>query len=340
MVARVFRVAVALVIGLAVTHGQASLRAQDSGKTSDDALDSLLQKLTGPGNGPAAKPGTPTRKAQPTRAKSQTGRSAEGSKNAGGGGASKSKSSSGASGKTGKPSGRKASTIAPKDQAIDDLLEKLGETKDTPSPEERPRTRPVEEPGEPSEAAKPNPAKPSPAKLGGKDKDIDERLEELAGRRKKRRPAGDERSGPIGEIIKEMRDVEKRLGKPDPSEDTQNKQKQIVRHIDTLIEKVRRSESTMGKLMARRMRQQSGQEKGREPGDQTGALARGAPPMKPAKPSAQHSTAGGKDIWGHLPAELRQVMENSFKEEGLSAKAEMISRYFLSIGKGKLVREE
>ncbi len=29
--------------------------------------------------------------------------------------------------------------------------------------------------------------------------------------------------------------------------------------------------------------------------------------------------AGGKDIWGHLPEELRQEMINVFKEEGLPA---------------------
>ena len=73
------------------------------------------------------------------------------------------------------------------------------------------------------------------SKLGGKDKEIDARLEELAGRKRKRQGADDEqRSGPIGEMIKEMRDVEKRLGKPDTSEDTQAKQKQIVKRIDTL----------------------------------------------------------------------------------------------------------
>ena len=136
-----------------------------------------------------------------------------------------------------------------------------------------------------------------------------------------------------------MRDVEQRLGKPDPSEDTQAKQKQIIKRIDTLIEQVRQSGSSAGRLTMRR-RQQPGNQPGQQPGDQPGALARGAGPMKPAKPTSQHSTAGGKDIWGHLPAELRQVMENSFKEDALGSKAELISRYFLSVGKGKLVREE
>ena len=33
-------------------------------------------------------------------------------------------------------------------------------------------------------------------------------------------------------------------------------------------------------------------------------------------------------------------MDNTFREMPLSSKAELISRYFLSINKGKLVREE
>ncbi len=224
--------------------------------------------------------------------------------------------------------------VAPKDQELDSLLEKLGETKDAPSSEGRPSgPGGAEEPKQ-----KPRPDKPSPPKLGGKDKDIDERLEEYTGRRKKR-PAGDEkRSGPVGEIIKEMRDVEERLAKPDTSGDTQNRQKQIVKRIETLIELVRQSGGSAMGFRVRRVRQPGQQ--GQQPGDQTGALARGAPPMKPAKPTGQHANAGSKEVWGHLPAELRQVMENSFKEAELATKAELISRYFLSVSKGKLVREE
>lgn len=62
--------------------------------------------------------------------------------------------------------------------------------------------------------------------------------------------------------------------------------------------------------------------------------------MKPDKPTSQHSTANGKDIWGHLPDELRQMMESTFKEAALEAKRELIDRYFLSVAKGKPVREE
>ncbi len=225
-------------------------------------------------------------------------------------------------------------SVAPKDQAIDDLLEKLGETKETPAPDERPRGQGAGEPKDKSPDQT-----PGQAKLGGKDKDIDERLEEYTGRKKKRPPGDEQRTGAIGEIIKEMRDVEQRLGKPDPTADTQNKQKQIVKHIETLIEQARQSGSSGSRLVLRRVRQ-PGQPGGQQPGDQQGALARGAPATKPLKPTSQHSTASGKEVWGHLPEELRQVMENSFKESGLTSKAELISRYFLSVGKGKVDRAE
>ena len=116
-------------------------------------------------------------------------------------------------------------------------------------------------------------------------------------------------------MIKEMRDVEQRLGKPDPSEDTQKKQKQIVKRIETMIEQAKQSGSSGGRMVIRRV-PQPGQQPGQQPGDQTGAQARGAPAMKPAKPTTQHSTANGKDVWGHLPDELRQMMESTFKEIG------------------------
>jgi hypothetical protein len=229
-----------------------------------------------------------------------------------------------------------AGAVAPKDQAIDDLLEKLGATKDEPAPDDRPRRPGGSE--EPRDAAQQ--PKAGQAKLGGKDKDIDERLKEYTGRRKKRAADDEERGGTIGEIIKEMRDVEQRLGKPDPSEDTQNKEKQIVKHIQELIEQVRQSGGGSGTRFVLRRVRRPGRQPGQQPGQEQGALARGAGPMKPAKPTSQRSTAAGKDIWGHLPPELQQVMDASFREMGLSSKAEMISRYFLSITKGKLVREE
>lgn len=325
----------ALTLILAVAGGPRAW-SQESGKSKDAVLDSLIEELAKPDDKPSSKPDK--KKADPSKKEStKTAKPKDGT----GAAESKQKAAKGSAGQTSKPAAPKPKTSAAvpsQDQELDSFLEKLGETKDTPTPEDHPRSS---APGEGEQQPK-QPAggqKPDPAKLAGKDKDLDERLEEISGKKKKKRSSDEQRPGAVGEIIKEMRDVEQRLGKPDTSEDTRTKQKQIVRKIDTLIEQVKKSGSSAGRLTLRRVRQ-PGQQPGQQPGDQQGALARGAGLMKPAKPTSQHSTAGGKDIWGHLPAELQDVMEAAYKEQSLTTKAELISRYFLSVAKGKPVREE
>jgi len=307
--------------------------SQEKGERKDDALDSLIEQLAKPKDAGSAQPSRRSdSKAATEPARPRSPRSGSNETRSKAAAQADDKAAAGkAKGAVKKPS---SATVAPKDQELDSLLEKLGESKDSPSSEESPSG-----PGgtdQPKQS--PRPDKPSPPKLGGKDKDIDDRLEEYTGRRKKRSAADEKRSGPVGEIIKEMRDVEQRLAKPDTGGDTQNRQKQIVKRIETLIELVKQSGGSGMGFRIRRVRQPGQQ--GQQPGDQTGALARGAPPTKPAKPTSQHANAGSKEVWGHLPPDLRQVMENSFKEADLATKAELIDRYFLSVSKGKLVREE
>ena len=57
-------------------------------------------------------------------------------------------------------------------------------------------------------------------------------------------------------------------------------------------------------------------------------------------PSNRHSLAGGKEVWGHLPPELRQEMENVFKEDALPTKQDLIRRYYMSVARRKVVRGE
>jgi hypothetical protein len=307
--------------------------SQESRKSKDDALDSLIEQLGKPKDAGGTQ--TPGRhesdQATGSRGGRSDGESAPGPRSKTAAGASDKPAADKPAKAAAKKSGKGA--VAPKDQELDSLLEKLGESKDAPTSD----GPPAGSGSEPDAKEQARPGKPSPPKLGGKDKEIDDRLEEYTGRRKKRPPADEKRSGPVGEIIKEMRDVEERLGKPDTGGDTQNRQKQIVKRIETLIEQVRQSGGSAMGFRVRRVRQPGQQ--GQQPGDQTGALARGAPPTKPTKPTGQHSNAGSTAVWGHLPAELQQVMDNSFKEVELATKADLIIRYFNSVGKGKLVRE-
>jgi hypothetical protein len=323
-----FVFALALMISVS---GAGRIWAQEKAKTKDDALESLLKELDEPEKA-ESKSDKPAK-----TAKSKAGSSAEKAKESSRLSSGTDKTGKAADDTAGKPATKssQAGKVSPKDQALDELLGKLGETKDEPTPEERPRNgHPGGEPPPPSGAEKSR-----ADKLGGKDKDLDERLEELTGRKKKRPPSDQERGGQVGEMIKEMRDVEQRLGKPDPSEDTQKKQKQIVKRIETMIEQAKQSGSSGGRMVIR-MVPRPGQQPGQKPGDQTGAQARGAPPMKPAKPTTQHSTANSKVVWGHLPDGLSQEMEASFKELPLELQKELIDRYFLSVSKKKLVREE
>lgn len=308
--------------------------AQEPGKNSDDALDSLLQKLEKADKAvqeskPADEGTSPGKDDKPSEAKP------------------KAPTSTPAPGGEAKPSDKEsAGKVSAKDKEIDELLEKLGETKDQPSPDERrpggaANGEPPKRPGSGGPGKEKSKDKEKAPGLQGKDKDLDERLEELTGRKKKRnnRERGEGGGGPLGQIIKEMRDVEQRLGKPETGGDTQARQKKIVKDIETLIQQMRQSGGSSGS-MALRMVRQAGQKPGGQQGQQPGSTAGGAPAQKPAKPSDHHAMAGGKDIWGHLPAELRQEMENVFKEEPLSAKMDLIRRYYLSVAKQKLVRGE
>jgi hypothetical protein len=323
-----FIVALALVIPLV---GVTPVWAQGQGKTKEDSLESLLKELNEPEK-PAAKSDKPAKAGE-----SKVGSSGEKAKRAPRSGSTADKTGKAGTDQAGKPSApksRAAAKVSPKDQALDDLLGKLGETKDEPAADDHPRNGAPD--GQPQP---PGGGKTSADKLGEKDKDLDARLEELTGRKKKRPSSDQERTGQVGEMIKEMREVEERLGKPDPSEDTQKKQKGIVKRIESMIEQAKRSGSSGGRMVIRRVpRPGKQQQPGREEGEQTGAQVRA--PVKPAKPTSQHSTANSKEVWGHLPDELQQVMEASFKEVELDSKRELITRYFLSVAKGKPVREE
>ncbi len=295
-------------------------RAQDAKPDTDDALDALIEKLGEPA---ARDPKAQNSQAKDSKAKPPNDQKPDSAGKKGDGAAK-----AGAD----QPRGS-AGQVPAGDQELDSLLEKLGETKDAPQTEQ---SKPPG--GAPAGRDQPPPGeKPKPDAVGGKDKEIDQRLEEYTGRKRKRKD-DQERSGAVGEMIKEMREVEKRLGQPDTSEPTRARQKQIVKRIDEMIEQARKSGSMQRQMTMRKVRQAGGQQ-GQE-GDQPGAQAKGAQATKPARPPATHSKAGGKDVWGHLPAELRQAMENTFKETDLPAKAEIISRYFLSVGKGRLNRED
>jgi hypothetical protein len=278
--------------------------AEDPAKPNDDALDSLLEKLDARAKPPAeaAKPGDP------------------------------------------KPSGE----VDPKDKALDSLLEKLGQAVDKPSPDDHAKmpSGPGDQPppDQPKDAKpgdeKPQDDKPAPDDLKGRDKDLDRHLEEVAGKRRKKKDQDGEGSGPLSEVIKEMREVEQRLGESKTGEETRKRQTEIVRNLEQLIEQMRNSQGQAHGKRQRKLARNPNQQPGQKPSSTPGTTGGGAPSTKPRIPTSKRSVAGGKDEWGHLPPELRQELDNVFKEEPLPSKEELIRRYYLSVSKKSLVREE
>jgi len=239
-----------------------------------------------------------------------------------------------------KPGPAERGAVDKGDEDLDNLLKKLGETPDTPDAKGKPGA-----PGPGTEPPKP-PAdtRDQGPSLEGKEKALDEHLEELTGRKRKPRDdqpqAGDD-SSPLADAIKKMEEARKRLSEADTGEGTRKTQGEIVKELDQILQRLRQQQgSGSGMRMARRT-QQAGQ--GNRPGDSQGDpgnTGAGVGASSPKRPTVGEMLAGRKDIWGDLPPNLREEMENVFKEDMLPAKQELIRRYYSSVAKKGRAREE
>ena len=306
------------------TMTSSSARAQEPGNTSpkkDEALDDLLNDLKEEKKGePAAKPSPKPDEPKPAPKSTES-----------------------------KPAPKPPVEVKDSDKDVDSLLEKLGETEDKPTPED-PRggggapPPPDEDDKKPADGDDKKPdagkdGKPKPDPLTGKAKDLDEHLSDLSGQRRKKK-SGDESeaSGQMGQVVKEMRDVEQRLGKTDTGETTRKKQQEIVKKLETMIQQAKaRGNQPQGKKQ-QKIAMKPGDKPGEQDSETPGNTGGNAPFAKPEKPTTKNSLANSKDAWGHLPPELRQEMENVFKEEPLPAREELIRRYYLSVSKKSLNR--
>jgi hypothetical protein len=307
----------ALILAALVTVSPPHARAQDGG---DAALDALIQEI---GEAEKAEPDAEEPRKPEDPPKPEEPKKAEEAKEP-----------------TPKPD-----ELTGKDKELDDLLQSLGETEDEPETEKE--RRPPGDPGggdqgQPAKGESADDARDDGPGLDQKDRDIDEELEELAGRRrKKNQDDGDgQGSGPMGEIVKEMRDIEKRLGEPDTGDETRGRQQQLVKRLETLIEQIQKQQQEQQSRRMQQMTRQQGGRPGEQEGQQAGNNPEGAPNQRPQRPTDRRSLAGGKDEWGHLPPELRQEMENVAKEESLPMSEDLIRRYYLSVSRGRLNRGE
>lgn len=332
----------AALLGLAFAAPAAAQDAKP--KAKDDALEGLYKEIKTSRDDKAVPPkADEAKKADAPKARPDETKPKAGAKPAG----DKDKAPA-------KPKG----DLSAKDKDLDSFLEKLGETRDKPTADDKsgpggpppPGDADKEKdkgPGAGDDQSKdpkkdlPGPATgPKPEPLTGKTKELDEHLQELGGQPRKKDKSKGDASGPMSDVIKQMRDVENRLGKTDTGEETRKEQQQIVKKLETLIEQMK-SQSQGQQKKQRQMAMQKGQKPGKEQtGDNPGANPGGAPASKPADPTKKRSLAGGKDSWGHLPPDLRQELENVFKEEFLPSREELIRKYYQAVNKKSLSRGE
>ncbi len=234
MIIRRVLATLAVAVGLGAGTGTVA-RAQEPAAPKDEALDSLLEKLSEPSDRPDEKSRKTAASAKKDRsgAKKPDRRQRPRSRTAG------SRSRTAASpGRPGRRQGRQGPGIEArrpgsstgKDQEVDELLEEAGRDDGDPVTRTSGRAA-VPAAGRSPTDARPagKPDQPDRSRLSGKDKETDEHLEELTGRKRKKKTDDDERSGPAGQIIKEMRDIEQKLGKPDTGEATREEQKKVVK---------------------------------------------------------------------------------------------------------------
>jgi hypothetical protein len=256
----------------------------------------------------------------------------------------------------GAPDAPRPGEVKAEDRDLDGLLEKLGETKDEPEAKKAPMPpggAGEPDPGDPQAGDRPEPGGAEPdrkpkaggAKLGGREQALDEHLEEILGRKKKK--DGGEGGGqgggggaddsPLGQAIKKMEEVEKKLSESDTGEGTRKTEGEIVKQLDQILEQIRQAQgggSGKGKkLMEIKQAGNQGGKPGDQPGQENGTNARGVGPQAPKQPTVGEMLANRKDTWGDLPPHLREEMENVFKEEMLPAKRDLIIRYYTSVAK-------
>jgi hypothetical protein len=237
---------------------------------------------------------------------------------------------------------KKPGEVAPQDKELDKLLEGLGQTKDAPSPDDKKPNLPGADGPMP-----PKGDQPKPEELKGGEKDLDKELERITGKKEKpknqRQRKAEEETGPLGQVIKEMRDVEERLGQPDTGEETRKKQTEIVKNLDGLIEQMKNAPSQSMALKMMRDGNKPGQPPRQpgQPGTQDGARNMGPPATKPSDPKKNQLTAAeAQAIWGHLPAQYRDAMSNVENEHPLPSRFDLIRLYYLSLGKKNTSKEE
>ncbi len=227
------------------------------------------------------------------------------------------------------PSGKRPAAKKPADQS----------SRSTPAPQQRPQEKPATRPSTPADLDD------ELLKGLGDGEDI-----KLGGK-----PADEEANGdannPLGELERQMRDVETRIAEAQSDETTQRIQNKIVEDLSRIIKELQKRKKSSSSSSSKQNQQTAEREKVDQPDASEQAEAAGgqdAASNQPAKdssdmmsqrksesPDAAQLGDALKDIWGQLPAHLRQQMEQYAKEELLPKYELQIEEYFRALARGQ-----
>jgi hypothetical protein len=200
---------------------------------------------------------------------------------------------------------------------------------DPPKPSDKPdQTAPAAQESKPP--AKPETVKP----LAPGDDDLLKALE------KKSAPNEGDDENPLLRVGQRMRDVQGRLAKADPGDETQTIQKGIVEDIDTLIEQLKKAGGQSSKQSQQKRNTSNPSAKQQQQGqpNQASEPNENDVSFKPGQTSDERMKANERlvrAIWGHLPEKLREEMQQAFKEADLPKYRPLIDQYFKAIAEQK-----
>lgn len=154
---------------------------------------------------------------------------------------------------------------------------------------------------------------------------------------------GQDDGNPLVRISRRMRQVEKRILDNKSDDETQDLQKQIVSDLEKLVEEIKRRSQSSSSSSQQQMT--SAREKINQPQTTTSRRA-GTPSDKAARDSTQRQGSPEvrkpdmaqmqdllKDVWGELPARLRQQIMQSSVEQFLPKYELLIEEYFKALVK-------
>lgn len=230
------------------------------------------------------------------------------------------------------PDGKRPAAKKPPDKSADS----------TPAPQQQPKAKSARRPSTPAdlddELLK-GLGDGEDIKLGGKSADDE---------------ADGDGNNPLGELERRMRDVESRIAEAQSDETTQRIQNKIVDDLARIIKGLQKRKKSSSSSSSMQNQQTAEREKvdqpdAREPADATGGQETAS--NQPAKdssdvmsqrksesPEAAQLGDALKDIWGQLPAHLRQQMEQYAKEELLPKYELQIEEYFRALARGQRER--